>query len=649
MKKLLPIILLSLFLSYSTKAQTNQAYGDVSMDDLLLKDCPFEKGANAMVLLDMGDAVTDIESVSIKYFKRTKIFSSAGRDLANVRINYHSGNDLEDIRDVEAETINWENGKIVITKVDEKQIYTEQIDKYHKAIVFAFPQVKPGSIIEYKYHLITRSPLDFRGWSFQENIPVRYSELTAKIAHSTLYNIITKGYQPFVKDTSILLSGFIGKGDRQCWWAKANVHSYVAEPFVTQGVDNTERIIFRLSFASSGMDFVRLSDTWEKIAFKIIFDPYFVDQLDQRISKQDTLLKQAQSLATDDEKIAFLFNEVKKNMTWNKANSWLADKGAKTAWNNKIGNSAEINLILYNLLKRAKIKVYPMLLSTRYNGVIEHDYAEWGNINTMVSYVPTADSTQYYVLDASNKYNVYNEVPIEFLNTYGVIIYPAKRENVSAVKYLKNETTAKHIVIIDATISADNEVAGTTDIVDYSYNRKACLELHKVLDEKQYSDYLIAGINDLKITKPVFENMEVDSLPLMQKFNFTHELTGGNDNQYIYFNSNLFTPFNNNPFINEKRYSDIDFGYCNSYSINGTYKLPIGYKIDVLPKSMVLNMPDKSIIFKRVIGQLNGALQVHYNITYSRSTYSIGEYKPLHDFYKKMYDMLNEPIVLKKE
>ncbi len=59
-------------------------------------------------------------------------------------------------------------------------------------------------------------------------------------------------------------------------------------------------------------------------------------------------------------------------------------------------------------------------------------------------------------------------------------------------------------------------------------------------------------------------------------------------------------------------------------------------------------MPDKSITFKRIVAEQDGDILVHYTIDYKRSLFLKDEYPSIHDFYKKMYEMLNEQIVLKK-
>jgi hypothetical protein len=76
--------------------------------------------------------------------------------------------------------------------------------------------------------------------------------------------------------------------------------------------------------------------------------------------------------------------------------------------------------------------------------------------------------------------------------------------------------------------------------------------------------------------------------------------------------------------------------------------MPAGYKTDALPKSISMTMPDNSIIFRRMIAEQDGTIAVRYTITYKKSIYFKEDYADFHEFFKKMYEMLNEQIVLKK-
>ena len=153
--------------------------------------------------------------------------------------------------------------------------------------------------------------------------------------------------------------------------------------------------------------------------------------------------------------------------------------------------------------------------------------------------------------------------------------------------------------------------------------------------------------NSISILDLKLENMDIDSLPLKQQISFKNDLSGSGAD-YLYFNPNIFSAFKKNPFLSEKRLSDIDFGYLTSYSIIGIYKMPAGYKTEALPKNVRLEMPDKSISFTRIIAEQDGALSVRYATDVKKSIFLKEDYAGFREFYKKIYELLNEQIVLKK-
>jgi len=285
-----------------------------------------------------------------------------------------------------------------------------------------------------------------------------------------------------------------------------------------------------------------------------------------------------------------------------------------------------------------------MLVSTRDNGRILSNFVNIYQINKLVAYVPV-DSTKYYVLDATDKYNTYNEIPYDLLNAYGLCLN--KDKDKYDLVFMKKETPAKEVVFINAEIKPDGTMNGAAQIASFSYNKSVSLELNKKLDEKKYIEYLTDGDNNLKVTSLKLENAEVDSLPLTQNIEFNLDLPG-TDDKYIYFNPNLFTSLHDNPFISESRVADIDFGCSKTYSINGRYKIPAGFKIEALPRNMNLLMPDKSITFKRIAGEQDGYIIVFYTINYKKSFYPQAAYGDIYAYFKKMNEILNEQIVLKK-
>ena len=64
--------------------------------------------------------------------------------------------------------------------MEQQIIFDRRIDKKRSEIAFAFPDVKPGSIIEYKYTVFSEG-FSLPSWDFQESIPVRYSRCEVEI------------------------------------------------------------------------------------------------------------------------------------------------------------------------------------------------------------------------------------------------------------------------------------------------------------------------------------------------------------------------------------------------------------------------------------------------------------------------------------
>lgn len=648
-------------ITFSAKAQqttlpipVDQPYGKVTQADLEMKACDFEKDANTEVLIDKGELFYD-QSFNIveDRHKRIKIFNDNGKDAANIRITYHSFNHAEYITGVQAETINLTDGKQEITKLDKKQIFTQVVDKYTSAIVFSMPNVKPGSIIEYKYSWNSTEWLNIPAWYFQSTkAPVRYSELCTHIPEYFYFSRQTHTLFPFAINETKAESSVIGSGPDAVSYnidvkrlAMVNVPSLPDEFFMRSSYDNLESISFHLTSFRPPYGFVNnISDTWAKVGGELADDDDFGKQLKRKLTGEDAIIAAAKALKTDDEKIAYIFNTVKNTMKWNGDDEWYTLDGTSEAWNKKTGNSTEINLALYHLLKKSGVAALPMVVSTRNNGRVRITCTSLSQFNRAVVYIPV-DSTKRYILDATGKYNMYNETPYELLNSTG--LYLNMEQKSYNLLFIDKADPVRQSVYIDAEIKPDGKLTGTAQLSSFSYNRIQGIDKYKTDGEKKYIDYLRDDDNNLKISALKMENMDTDTLPLIQDINFNLDLTGSDDN-YIYFIPNLFTSLHANPFISENRNTDIDFGYRHNLAINGVYTVPAGYKIDALPKSLSMTMPDHSITFRRMVAQQDGKIAVRYNISYQKSIYFKENYADFHEFFKKMYEMLNEQIVLKK-
>lgn len=640
---LIALCIISLKLNAQTqKTDYMQPYGKVDQTDLEMKSCDFERDANAMVLFDYA-AMDGKAGLPVGRHTRIKIFNDFGKGYGNISLEYPIYNGGPGINDLKAETINFEDGKVEITPLDPKQIYSVRIDKWRTALKFAMPNLKAGSIIDITYRQVIPAT-----WYFQNFIPVRYSELELNIPSTIItrnrtiaidFKSIPHTYQPYVKSTGESTDGYQIR-------AMANIHSLPNEAYISSRAGNLQRLEL------IGVD--TYVSTWPKVGELLMKSSEFGDELDRGFTNDAEIIKNAKSLKTDDEKIAYIFDEVKNRMTWNGLYRFFAIDGTVKAWDKKTGNSGEINMIVYHLLKKAKVKAYPLVVCTKSNGKLNPGNADIYHLNNTVVYIPV-DSTKNYVLDASRKENLYNVIPANILNTFGLSIdvdnllklneYGA--HTAYQMIFISNDDPVLQSVSLNAEIKPEGKMDGNAEITSYAYNKVNALRLYDTVGEPKYIDSLQRINKEIRISSFTMENATVDSLPLSQKFNFNMDLSASEGN-YIYVNTNSLNILGKNPFYSEQRFSDIDFGYRDNYAVYGVYKLPVGYKVEALPKNISVVMPDESIIFKRTVAEDDGTILVKYVLNHKKTLYFKEEYGDIRSFYNKMYDLLNEQIVLKK-
>jgi hypothetical protein len=657
MKIIFTILFFLLAFTLSTKAQTaamphTATFGKVSLAELELKQCDFEKDANAMVLFDKGDAYFDNDFyIVMERYKRVKIFDERGKDRANLRIEYISYSNLQSFTDIQMQTVNLVNGKPEITKFDKSLVYTQKIDKYRSALIFAFPNVKAGSVIELKYRYKTSSVSSLPNWYFQDNIPTLYSEYDTEIPDYFDFKTQTKNRQQYLIDEKVVKNksfvhyyGSYGSKVTDQVRAMEKIPSLSIEPYMGSISDNLQSIQFQLVSLQYFGNSKSGVESWKTVGEGLCDDIDFGRQLDRKLKTESTILDKAKLLKTPDEKIAYIFNAVKTRMKSNDIDTWYTIDGTSEAWERQSGCSSEINLALCRLLKQAGLKVYPMLVSTRDHGKINPVFPFVYHFNRAVAYIPV-DSAKEYILDASGKYNVYNETPDELLNSNG--FYIDNGQKIYKLSFIERKSTVRQIVAIQGEIKPDGIMEGSAQISSFSYNKVNCLKQFNKDGDEKYKTFLKDNDNTITIFDLKMENADIDSLPLIQKINFK-QTSPGSDGTYIYFNPNVFNSLKANPFLSDNRATDIDFGYPKSYAIKGDYKIPAGYKIDALPKTVNMVMPDQSITMRRMVEEQNGKVMIYFIINYKKTIYFKEDYAQFKEFHKKMHELLDEPIVLKK-
>ncbi len=618
------------------------AFGQVDKADLQMKECSFDENAEALILLD--DAQLDYvlgSDFEVKRRRRIKILSDKGLEWANVHLTFYSARGSQEIRNLEAQTYNLDdNGNVVITKLEKSLVYDKKLNKSFTERSFTFPSVKVGSIIEYRYRQTNVGLMD---WYFQKSIPVQYSRFKIDMPEEIEVSVTPHTNRQYDKKREESARRY------KDTYTMTNVPGFRDEPFIINEDYYMDRIETKVTaLVLDGRRQSRVAN-WLQVIKYLMDDEDFGVQIKKNIPRTAELDAKLKNITAPYEKMKTIYKYVQDNMQWNDYTGIWAFDGVKSAWKDKKGTSGEINLILVNLLKDAGLKVFPILVSTHSNGLVNSfdagtfDYPGYRQFNKVMALVEL-DGRQY-VLDGSQKGIPVHLTPADILQTQGLVI--TKLETGEwGWRDISHSALNKNIIMINGMIDANGKMDGNAVITSYDYARLSRLPVAKK-GKDSFIDKYVSANQGMVVDEISFDNLESDSLPLVQTIKFNQPLN--NTGEYSYFSSNILSGLEKNPFVADQRFSDVFFGTKQSYTIIGNFKIPEEFEFDALPKNVKMIMPDTSIVMSRMAQVSNGMLMTKIQVDFQRPFYAASEYADFQEFYKRLFELINEQFVVRKK
>ena len=529
MNKSIQIISFLLFLIISNVNAQKFELGKVSIEELNEKSHPKDTSAVAAVLFDKGEvqfeySQTDGFTVHTTVKKRIKIYKKEGYDWANKSVEYYlGGNGLnETVSFSDVVSYNLVAGKIEKTKIKSDGIFDEKINRYWGRKKITIPNVKVGSIIEYEYTIKSPRISELKEWAFQNSIPVNYSEFKTYIPEYFIYNPYQKGYVfPKVsvekekktitiktkeRDLIRVSGGTTFSNDNIDY--TQNKTTYLAEnmPAMKQesyvnNIDNyTSSISHELSMTKYPNSVPKAySTSWETVV-KTIYDyDDFGPELNKTGYFEEDIKTLIANLNTQDEKIAAIFQYVKSRVKWDNYLGYSCNDGVKTAYKNKTGNVAEINLMLTAMLRYAGIEANPILVSTRSNGIAF--FPSRTAFNYVIAGVEV--SNNLILLDATDKFSVPNVLPLRDLNWFGRLI---RKDGTSSEVDLMPKTVSRESSNLSFSLNSDGTVSGKIKNQFSNNNALDFRTKNSGTVQETYLENLENKNNNMEITEYVREN-----------------------------------------------------------------------------------------------------------------------------------------------
>ncbi|TGN29255.1 DUF3857 domain-containing protein [Empedobacter tilapiae] len=646
-------------------------FGKISKQDFEKTKSTIQTDAPAEVLFADGNYKVSFNTnqggveQTKKVFYRVIVFDKdkTPDDILKIEIPLYksSGSAQDKLITLKAVTYNLENGKIIEQKVEKKDIFLDKVHRFMDKQTFTFPNVKNGSILEYTYEIISPFYGNTDTWYFQQSIPVVASNFTMQNQEYFNYQQDLRGsFAPKIstnsKEDNYTIhnkreSDIYGRTTQNSsidnakmkintqTYTLANLPSYSREAYVLNPRNMLASIQFELaSFVAPGRTSESFSTTWERIGKDLMDHEEFGRQLNGNNFLDETVNATIAGKSTNIEKAQAIFEYVKNNITWNDYLGQYTDKGIRKAFNEKSGNSADINLILTAMLRKAGLDANPIVLSTLQNGLINYSFPSRSKLNYVI--VGAAIDNEFYLMDATDKNAQINLLPLRAINDRGFMV------NDKGVKEipLRNSVMTNNKISITADLKSDGTLDGTfSNIRDNYYYMfdKSEIENDPKAFEKEYIEDYNFEITDFKT-----QDNKQNNIRHQFKFDDIKVDVAGNK---ILFNPFLFIANTKHNLNLDQRNYNIEFGAPTTNTNTIKIKIPEGYKVESLPTEKQFTMPDQAGGYAYKVIEKDGFIVAQAQKVIPYSTLPAQYYKPLKEFLTNIINAESQQVILVKQ
>lgn len=674
MRKAILTFLIALPLAlYSQKPPIK--FGDVSLEELKMTRYDKDTSASAFVIADYGDSRIEYNTSSGFYIRferlrRIKIFKKDAYSFADFSFPlYHSNKADEKLASLKASTYNLEGGKKVETKMKNDAIFKEKVDKNVDQIKITLPNVKEGSVIEISYETSSEFLFNFQDWEFQSTIPVKWSEYRARIPQYFDYQKYMQGYvtavineekqsQDAIRITTAergsLSTGSNGSGttfDTQqidfvrhdYRWVATDVPAFAEEPYMNNTVDYISKINFELAtIQMPNKPAQNFMNTWENLNTEFLDEENFGGVVNGSSFLNSITKDVTEGISDPVEKTAKIYAYVKSNIEWNGEYRKHTNDGLKKVLENKKGNSAELNLTLVSMFKKAGLNSNPVLISTRNHGFIRKQFPLSSQFNYVICSVTLGD--KLLLLDATDRSLPMNVLPERCLNNDGFVI---SKENSGWINITPN-FKSRTITNFDLTLNESGEMTGMISISREGYDAQRMRKSFITKGEEKYKSDLAASYK-WELEKSKFDNTSELNAPVIEEHivKVAEHIQVAGD--VMYLNPLIMGQTSENPFKADSRIYPVDFGSPFEQVVIGRFTIPAGYSIEETPKPKRMLLVNSTGKFAYSLTLNGDKIQFTSQLVINKPLFSQEEYPDLREFYNQVLAKQAEQIVLKKK
>ncbi|MFY0631655.1 MAG: hypothetical protein JXR05_14865 [Flavobacteriaceae bacterium] len=656
MKKLIPFLFLLISNSLFSQSTEDTKMGRATLDELKMDIYEKDSSANALIL----DEKVFIYSNPKKYYRytrdyyvRIKFFNKEDLDRGTFRIRVAPGKktiwkeNIEGINNLEGITYNLsEDGTITKDILDTSTALVEKLTEYSNLISFVLPNVKEGSVIEFKYSYTTRS-YGILPRQFQSDIPKL--KMDYELLNATDYDFYIR-LSGMLKPTSkeVRMKKKCVKNKHECYYVHYtfdSIPAFYEEDFMT----SRENFISKLSFereyeSNTETGTIKGWESINKSLRKLYRDnvsktSFFKKRIPKNLVNNGSKLK----VATE------IYRFIQNHYTWNEFIGLYEKIQFNKVYKEKSASVSEINLSLLNALRAYKIDANIALLSTRDNGRVTKLFPSPESFNYLILLV-NIDGKEYY-LDASRKHNSFGQIPFECLNGDVRILNLFSHDRWSEDSFwkkLKPITNNKRLIKSEMTFNPEEEaITGKINITSSGYYASGLKESLQNISQDEHLTNLETRNVDLEINN--YKNFYINRTDkaFVEDIDFSLDVSDQDDST-IRINPLILYQKKINPFKMKERLFPVDYGYNRREISYINFIVPEGYTVKKIPEYIQYSLPNRAGNYLFRVKKEGNKISILSQLNIPKPQYSSDEYFSLKELYNKIIKAENSYIELEK-
>ena len=652
------MILLLAVLPFSSVAgqdiKFNPKFEAVSEEEVKMTSYPRDTSAAAVIIYKELTRTVFVSPGFEFYLKninryRFKVLKESAKDIGDFEIIYRTDGEMsEKIHDIKVTTFNWENGKVVKTKMGKEFIFDQKYSDHAKRISFSAQNVKVGSVIEVTFERLNKHYWDIGDITFQGSIPVNCVEAKVRYPEWLVFNAMSRGLKLYSSNQSYETDRLtLGTG---------KYADYNSLQFNYRAVNLPALKVYCISQFYSAVSFelaaLRLPGQVPKTV------AYQWSDVDKRIMESDIFSELNSSCKFKDEvdpiknsdksfkeKVVAIRNLVAGKVKWNKTIR-LVPKSASSVLKESSGSNADINALTGSALKYAGFTVTPVAVKLRTSGELQDFHISLDAFDTFVLKV-ASDKGEVLMLDAAFPTGYVNIFPYPYLvpKARQIVKDQSIRPWIDLTSLTKNQTSYN----VHAKLDEDGLLSGTMKIEATGEESMYLKEFYNSYDEKEKFYAALEKNNSYTIVDLTVQNMDEYTPDCSMTVGIESQMQTTEDR--IYLKPVIETLHSEGRFKSETRSVPVDFPYRETTVYNLVVEIPEGYEIEQMPSNSSAGSTKvdskADIVYKK--SEDGRKIEVSYIYVLNDMYADPRDYQDFRRYWMQLAKLENETIVLKKK